>query len=773
MMSGNMEKIYILEMWPYPSGNIHMGHLRNYTIGDVYARYKRAQGYEVLHPMGWDAFGLPAENAAIEKGIHPRDWTLDNISNMKRQLQSINLSYDWDREIATCDPRYYKHEQEFFGKMIEKGIAYQKEAWVNWDPVDNTVLANEQVIEGKGWRSGAIIERKKLKQWFLRITDYAQELLDGIEQLRGCWPEKVLSIQKQWIGRSEGAEIKFKIINSDLELIVYSTRPETIFGCAFCAVSLDHALINEVINQEILCAIDDCKSSNADTEKIGVDIGMKVAHPITGAEIRVYAANFVLEGHGTGAIFGCPAEDERDCEFARKYDIAYEEIIHNEVMINSDFLNNMRIEEARSVIIQYLEDNDIGVRKVNFKMHDWCISRQRYWGCPIPVVHCDVCGVVFSGPIELPYDIELGKSGNPLDHHPTWKHVKCPKCNEDAQRDTDTFDTFFESSWYFLNFCDENDGLNQNSCEKWMSVDMYIGGIEHAAMHLLYARFFNMALIDIGCVNIPREPFKNLLTQGMVCHRAYQDENGKYLFPDDAEKRIKNGDNITVGRLQKMSKSKKNVIDPELIIQKYGADVARFFMMSNSPPDRDIEWSDDGVKNIKVFVNRMIRLCEYQDGSGEADMKSRTKIHSALKNITLNIESMILNKAVANIYEIVSALQECDKHSITFTEGRNILMRVIEPFMPGIAQDMYEKVSGNGLIQDVPWPKHDEDALMQDRMEIAIQINGKLRGAVSVSSDASEKECIDVAHSSVIEKLTGEIKRVVYVPCKLVNFVVH
>ncbi|HSZ11507.1 MAG TPA: leucine--tRNA ligase, partial [Rhizomicrobium sp.] len=636
-------KCYVLEMFPYPSGRIHMGHVRNYTMGDVIARFKRAQGFNVLHPMGWDAFGLPAENAARDKGINPRDWTYDNIAAMRDQLKLMGLSIDWSREFATCDPAYYRHQQALFIDFFKAGFVYRAEADVNWDPVDQTVLANEQVIEGRGWRSGALVERRKLSQWFFKITAFADELLQGLETL-DRWPEKVRLMQKNWIGRSEGLRFAFDLSNGE-KLEVFSTRPDTLFGASFVALSPDHPLTQELAqrDEKLAAFVAECKRTGTaeelieKAEKRGFDTGLVAAHPFDANwKLPVYVANFVLMGYGTGAIFGCPAHDQRDLDFARKYHLPVVPVvvpenadtksfaIGNEAYVgpgklaNSRFLDGLDVDAAKNEVATRLEPHG-AQRTVNYRLRDWLVSRQRPWGCPIPMVHCAKCGVVPVAPSDLPVllpeELKFDVRGNPLDHDPTWKHVKCPSCGGEAVRDTDTLDTFVDSSWYFARFCDPHAStpVDRNAVDYWLPVDQYIGGIEHAILHLLYSRFFTRAMKKLGLVGFD-EPFAGLFTQGMVCHETYQSPNGDWLQPDEIEKRdgktvIKGTDTpVTIGASEKMSKSKKNVVAPEAIIDAYGADTIRWFMLSDTPPERDIEWTDAGAEGCWRFMQRIHRL---------------------------------------------------------------------------------------------------------------------------------------------------------------------
>ena len=621
----NLKKYYVLEMFPYPSGDIHMGHVRNYTLGDLVARYKRAKGFNVLHPMGWDSFGLPAENAAISNNIHPKSWTEKNIQNMKTQLKKMGLSYDWSKELSTCNSEYYKHEQKIFIEFYKNGLAYQKETIVNWDPVEQTVLANEQVIDGKGWRSDAKIEKKKMKGWFLKITDFAEELLEDLDSLEK-WPEKVKLMQKNWIGKSYGAYIDFHIKELNKKITVFSTRPDTLFGASFIALSADHNLVGELkkiypeINREInKLDLKNANEQNMDKiEKIGIKIPLEASHPfIKDNLIPIFIANFVLIDYGTGAVFGCPAHDQRDFDFAKKYDLEIIEVVSKEkhqdinnilecaytedgYLMNSDFLNGLTVDEAKEISIKELEKLDLGSRTVNFRLKDWGVSRQRYWGCPIPIIYCDNCGIQTVPeedlPVKLPEKIDLQKSGNPLSDQSDWINVKCPKCSGSATRETDTFDTFFESSWYFARFTDTNykEAINKSNADYWLPVDQYIGGIEHAVLHLLYSRFFIKAMNKLDLINL-KEPFKSLQTQGMVCHQTYKNSNNEWIFPKDVIKinekhfTIDKKDNVFPGRIEKMSKSKKNVIDPNTIVDSFGSDTARFFILSDSPPQRDME----------------------------------------------------------------------------------------------------------------------------------------------------------------------------------------
>lgn len=791
----NKKKCYVLEMFPYPSGNIHMGHLRNYAIGDVISRYKRARGFNVFHPIGWDAFGLPAENAARDNKIDPAIWTQNNINNMKKQLKSIGLSYNWERELSTCDPQYYKHEQKFFLGFLKAGLAYRKEAWVNWDPIDQTVLANEQVVNGKGWRSGAIVEKRKLSQWFLKITDFADDLLECIKALKG-WPEKVKLMQKQWIGRSEGFIISFDIVGSDKKLEVFTTSPHTLFGASFCAVAPQHPILQNIINTE---DIQDCNNSTDKAEKIGVYTGINVKHPFLNEELPVYVANFVLMECGTGAIFGCPAHDQRDLDFARKYNLKVTAVIRpndaeaveikdkpyleDGIMFNSDFLDGLQVEEAKQKIIAKLESKCR--KETNYRLHDWGISRQRYWGCPIPIIYCKTCGIVpvpeEELPIILPTDVDF-TSGNPLKSHPTWKYTNCPQCGDKAERETDTFDTFFESSWYFAAFCSKDKGIDKDACNRFLPVDYYIGGIEHAILHLLYSRFFCRALSKCGYLNI-KEPFSTLITQGMVCHVTYKDEKGNWLFPQEEAALRQKGKKIEIGKLEKMSKSKKNIVDPSYIIDKYGADTARLFVLSDTPPEKDMIWSDAGIKGNFYYINRLWRMViklkpiniKY-DNSGVQDglLKYRRELHKLLNSLTSNLENCQLNSAVAKFREMTNLIDsiEPDSGRPVIDEGICILIRVIEPFVPHLAEKLWQEIGGEGMLCDQNWPLANSSLLTEEMVTIVVQVNGKSRARIDVESNLDVEELKKLAVNAVAQKIDTKSVRAIYVvPGRIVNIV--
>ncbi|MHB2266976.1 leucine--tRNA ligase [Aliihoeflea sp. PC F10.4] len=841
------EKYYVLEMFPYPSGRIHMGHVRNYAMGDVVARYKRAAGYNVLHPMGWDAFGLPAENAARDNKVNPRDWTYANIETMKGQLKTMGLSLDWAREFATCDPSYYKHQQKMFTDMLAAGLVERRAAKVNWDPVDMTVLANEQVIDGRGWRSGALVEQRDLTQWFFKITAMAQDLLDGLDTL-DRWPEKVKLMQSNWIGRSEGLQLRWKLDpatapQGESELEVYTTRPDTIFGASFMAIAADHPLARKAAetNPELAAFIEDISHRGTSAaeletaEKKGFDTGIRVVHPFDESwTLPVHVANFVLMDYGTGAIFGCPSGDQRDLDFANKYglpvvpvvmpadgnaatfQIVDEAYTDDGVMINSRFLDGMTPKDAFEEVASRLEKTDLGgrpqaARKVQFRLRDWLISRQRYWGCPIPVIHCDACGSVpvpaDQLPVELPNDVSFDRPGNPLDHHPTWKHVKCPSCGGDARRDTDTMDTFADSSWYFARFTDPWNETEPTSLDYvdgskgWLAVDQYIGGIEHAILHLLYSRFFTRAMKATGHVNVVEEPFAGLFTQGMVVHETYKGPKG-WVTPAevkieeaDGTRRatlLSTGEDIAIGSIEKMSKSKKNVVDPDDIIASYGADTARFFMLSDSPPDRDVIWTEAGVEGAHRFVQRVWRLISEaaealagvapkatQDGEAAAISKLA---HKTVKAVGEDIERLGFNKAVARLYELVNALaprlqgigpaDAAEKAALR--EAVEMLIAMIAPMMPHLAEECWAAISGDGMVAERPWPAFDAALTVDGEIVLPVQINGKKRGDLTIARDADQSavEAAALALDFVQKALEGKSPRkVIVVPQRIVNVV--
>ncbi|HEX4118103.1 MAG TPA: leucine--tRNA ligase [Rhizomicrobium sp.] len=817
---GDKPKCYVLEMFPYPSGRIHMGHARNYTMGDVLARFRRAQGYSVLHPMGWDAFGLPAENAARDQGVSPRDWTYENIAHMRAELKRLGLSLDWSREFATCDPEYYHQQQKLFLQFYQAGFVYRGEADVNWDPVDQTVLANEQVIDGRGWRSGAVVERRKLSQWFFKITAFAEELLTALDTL-DRWPEKVRVMQKNWIGRSEGLNFQFQLSDGE-KLDVFTTRPDTLFGASFVALSPDHPLTRELAKSDLKLQdfIAECrKTGTAEAEiekadKLGYDTGLTAAHPFDpNWKLPVMVANFVLMGYGTGAIFGCPAHDQRDLDFARKYHLAVTPVvvpddadaknfrIGNEAYVgpghlaNSRFLDGMTVDQAKAEVATRLEKAGMGKRTVNFRLRDWLVSRQRPWGCPIPMVHCPKCGVVALKesdlPVLLPEKIDFSKSGNPLDRDLKWKTTTCPSCGGTATRDTDTLDTFADSSWYFIRFCDSHADtpVNKDAADYWLPVDQYIGGIEHAILHLLYARFFTRAMNRLGLVSI-QEPFAGLFTQGMVCHETYRDKSG-WLSPDEVVKdgarafRKDNHAPVEIGSSEKMSKSKRNVIAPEAIIADYGADTIRWFMLSDTPPERDIEWTDAGAEGCWRFVQRIWRLVSEAEGlpapgtkaaPGDDISKSlHQAAHKAIAAVTEDLGALRFNRAVAQLYMLSNAIADAPKaDAATRREALETMVLLAAPMMPHLAEECWRALGHDRLVAETPWPKHDSALLKTDTVTIAIQVNGKRRGEVTVARDADNKtvEAAALAEDGVKRALAGAApKKVIVVPGRIVNIV--
>ena len=814
-------KFYALEMFPYPSGRIHMGHVRNYAMGDVVARYKKARGFEVLHPMGWDSFGMPAENAAKDSGGHPKDWTYGNIDQMKAPLQRLGFALDWSREFATSDEAYYKQQQAIFLKFWDKGLVYRKTAKVNWDPVDNTVLANEQVIDGKGWRSGATVEQRDMDQWFFKITQYADELLTGLDGL-DRWPEKVRTMQANWIGKSEGLQMRFE---GDAEIEVFTTRPDTLFGASFIALSPDHPLTKELAkDNEALeayraeCAkIGTTEEAIATAPKLGFDTGLKVKHPfIEGKTLPVWIANFVLMGYGTGAVFACPAHDQRDLDFARKYDLDVTPVVLPEgedagsfeietdaftgegTLFNSDFLNGANKADGISKAIAKISEMGLGEGVTQYRLRDWGVSRQRYWGCPIPVIHCGDCGVVpvpeADLPVALPYDnIDLTIPGNPLDRHPCFKDCDCPKCGKPARRETDTLDTFADSSWYFARFAGGNTDdapFDKKAASSWLPVDQYVGGVEHAVLHLLYARFFTKGLRDCGLLDLPSgEPFAGLFTQGMVTHAVFTDPDGKYVMPADVTEKdgalvhIDTGAAISQGDVIKMSKSKKNVVDPADIIEGYGADVARWFVLSDSPPERDVEWTEAGVIGAWRFANKvwalvsstgkMDPLSVASDAKGDA-LELRRFAHKAIEKITAGIESFRFNTSVAQIYELTNAIKKYKGEDAAKAEALGILIRAIAPFMPHLSEECWSHLGGEQLCYHAPWPPADESLLVEDSVTLPLQVNGKRRGEITVPADISkdEAEKLALADPAVIRTLEGlTVRKVIVVPGRIINIV--
>ncbi|RSU55658.1 leucine--tRNA ligase [Sphingobium yanoikuyae] len=802
---------YVLEMFPYPSGRIHIGHVRNYSMGDVLARFRRMTGHEVLHPMGWDAFGMPAENAAMEKKVHPGEWTRSNIANMRAQLKKLGFAIDWSRELATCEPDYYGHEQALFLDMLESGLVYRKESQVNWDPVDMTVLANEQVIDGRGWRSGALVEKRKLNQWFLKITQFADDLLGGLQTL-DQWPDKVRLMQENWIGKSVGLQFSFKpVAPFDSEIEVYSTRPDTIFGASFVAIAADHPVAQAVAanNPDAVAFIEKCKEGGTTAaeletaEKLGFDTGLTVAHPFDPEwHLPVFIANFVLMDYGTGAVMGVPAHDQRDLDFARKYMLPVERVvaldgeadkpIHDEAytgpghLVNSRFLDGMAVEAAKAAVIARAEGEGWGAGKTVFRLRDWGVSRQRYWGTPIPVIHCDDCGVVGVPkdqlPVKLPEDVTFDIPGNPLDRHPTWKHVDCPSCGKPARRETDTLDTFADSSWYFIRFASqpEDKPFDRATVEQWLPVGQYIGGVEHAILHLLYARFWTRALQHMGQLGFA-EPFTGLFTQGMVTHETYKAGDGSWLSPQEIKKsgddyiHIESGAPVTVGRVEKMSKSKKNVVDPDDIIEQYGADAVRWFMLSDSPPERDLPWTEAGIEGSWRFVNRVWRLFGEADAAAEGQDKALDrKLHQTIDGVAKDIEALSFNKAVAKIYELVNAIEKA-KPSASRTAAIRALALLVAPMTPHLAEEGWAEMAQPGLIAEAAWPAVDPALLVEDEVTIACQVMGKLRDTITVpkGTPKDELEKLALAAPNVVRTLDGAIpKKVIVVPDRLVNLVI-
>ena len=836
------EPYYVLEMFPYPSGRIHMGHVRNYTMGDVLARYMRARGRNVLHPMGWDAFGLPAENAAMQNKVHPKSWTYANIEAMRKQLKSIGLGIDWTREFATCDVEYYSQQQKLFLDMLREGLVTRRKSKVNWDPVDMTVLANEQVVDGRGWRSGAIVEQRELNQWAFKVSEFAEELLEALDTL-DQWPEKVRTMQRNWIGKSEGLRLLFELsagYKDFTSIEVFTTRPDTIFGASFIAISADHPLAKALSDQPAVAAfIAETHRQGTATEaidkaeKLGIFTGLHVNHPVKpGATLPVYVANFVLMDYGTGAIFGCPAHDQRDLDFARRYGLPVIPVVLPEGAdpeefeveaeayngpgraYHSEFLDGLEVDAAKKKIAEYFGQRSVdnrpqGVVETNYRLRDWGVSRQRYWGCPIPVIHCENCGTVpvpdKDLPVVLPEDVTFDRPGNPLDHHPTWKHVACPKCAGPATRETDTMDTFVDSSWYFARFTAPHadtptiPGVANN----WLPVDQYIGGVEHAILHLLYSRFFTRAMKKSGHLNID-EPFKGLFTQGMVVHETYKDQAGEWLSPADIV--ISGGDNRTavhaktgaaveIGSIEKMSKSKKNVVDPDEIVRTYGADTARWFMLSDSPPERDVQWTEAGIEGASRFLQRIWKLVGdaaelLAQPAGVPDMSDaetaaiRRLAHRTVANVGTDLEGLRFNRAVAQIYELANGLAKFTATTAAAStpgrvgaldEGVSRLIQLVAPMMPHLAETCWAALGKSGLVVDAPWPAVDPALLMDSSVVIPVQVNGKRRGEITVpkgsANDLVEKEALSL--EAVARMLDGKSpKKVVIVPDRIVNVVV-
>jgi leucyl-tRNA synthetase len=819
-------KYYVLEMFPYPSGRIHMGHVRNYTMGDVVARQKAAAGYSVLHPMGWDAFGMPAENAAMERGGHPKTWTYGNIADMKAQMKPLGLSIDWSREFATCDPEYYGQQQAMFIDMMEAGLIYRKNAVVNWDPVDMTVLANEQVIDGKGWRSGAAVERRELTQWFFKISDYSEELLNALDGLTD-WPEKVRLMQANWIGKSRGLQFAFDTVGAPAgfdKLEVYTTRPDTLMGASFAAISADHPLAKALEGDPAVAAfVAQCRKGGTSAEeietaeKIGYDTGIRVKHPLDPSwELPVWIANFILMDYGTGAIFGCPAHDQRDFDFATKYGLPIDAVFVAEgaadaqlaeafVPMKSERVTYVRGfagetvqtgEAAIAAAIAHAETHGYGKGVTKFRLRDWGISRQRYWGCPIPVIHCATCGVVPEAkanlPVTLPDDVTFDIPGNPLDRHPTWRTCTCPKCGAAARRETDTMDTFVDSSWYYARFTSPHAATptDAEDAAYWMNVDQYIGGIEHAILHLLYSRFFARAMHKTG--HLPQkavEPFNALFTQGMVTHEIYltRDANGRpvYHLPEDIIRSdsgatLKDGTAVEVIPSAKMSKSKKNVVDPMNIIAQFGADTARWFVMSDSPPERDVEWTASGAEAAYKHLNRVWRIADdIAQGNAPAHPEEDTALARAtaraVDEVTKGIEGFAFNKAIAKLYEFTNTLQRSQAGSAARREAMLTLSQLMQPMTPHLAEEVWSMLGGVGLVTQSAWPKADPALLVDDSVTLPIQINGKRRAEITVPKDmpASEVEKIALADDAVIKFLAGQpVKKIIVVPGRIINVVV-
>ena len=816
--AGDTPKYYVLEMFPYPSGKIHMGHVRNYALGDVVARYKRARGFAVMHPMGWDAFGLPAENAARDRGIHPDVWTRANIETMRGEMQRMGLSIDWSREFASCDPGYYGHQQKLFLDLLTAGLAFRRESFVNWDPVDGTVLANEQVIDGRGWRSGAVVEKRRLAQWFFRITEEAPALLAALtDGTLDRWPERVRTMQARWIGRSEGARVRFALPGDD-KIEVFTTRPDTLFGMSFIAVAPDHPISAALAhcNPAAAAFIAECRALGTSeaaietAEKRGFDTGLRVAHPfMPDRTFPVWIANFVLMDYGTGAIFGCPAHDQRDMDFARKYGLEVTPVVAppGEIaadtaytgpgkLINSGFLDGLESEAGKRRAIERLEADGAGEGVVNWRLRDWGISRQRYWGAPIPIIHCATCGPVpvpvSDLPVVLPLDVAFDRPGNPLDHHPTWKHVACPRCGAPATRETDTMDTFVDSSWYFARFCSPHApaALDRRAVDHWLPVDQYVGGIEHAILHLLYARFFTRALHRTGAVGVA-EPFAGLFTQGMVTHETYRAADGAWLYPAEIEllgdgtaQRRADGAAVTIGRGEKMSKSKMNTVDPGAIISRYGADTARWFVLSDNPPDRDIEWTESGVAGASRFMSRVWRLAKaLQNEAGPVGEDTATGLdratHRAIAAVTESLEGFAINVAIAKLYELAAALGEAERAGGQVAARRRALLtlaRLIAPMAPHLAEEIGHLLDPAApLVAEQPWPVADPALLTVDTVTVAVQVGGKLRGTIALSpgTGAEDAYAAATAEPNVARLLEGKriVKRI-YVPDRIVNFVI-
>ena len=827
----NSEKLnyYVLEMFPYPSGRIHMGHVRVYTLGDVLARYKRATGHNVFHPMGWDSFGMPAENAAFENNIHPREWTEKNISNMKEQLKSMGISYDWSKEVSTCDNNYIEHQQKLFIKLFEAKLVYKKEAWANWDPKEKTVLANEQVIDGKGWRSGVDVEKKLLNQWFLSITKFADQLLNDLDKLTD-WPENVITMQKNWIGRSEGVEITFNILKNPLlqnandKIEIFSTRPDTIFGATFLAIAPDHPLSKQLASrsEKIKNFISDWQKTFTNEEilekqpKKGVFTKLYAEHPFKNEKLPIYVANFVLSTYGTGAIFGVPAHDQRDLEFAKIYDLKVIDVIKSDnprnpeeaytgdgILFNSEFLNGKTVKLAKEHVINYLQELNIGRRRIKYRLRDWCASRQRYWGCPIPIIYREDGKVLTVEkedlPITLPEDIDFSLGGNPLENHPTWKYTTCKKTGMKAIRETDTLDTFFDSSWYFLKFIQPNTAvLNQKEIQGWCPVHQYVGGIEHAVLHLLYSRFFVKALRSINELGFD-EPFKGLFCQGMVCHKTFKDKNNNWVYPEDVKLKKStyvlksSGEPVRELRSEKMSKSKKNIVDPVNIIKEYGADTARIFMLSDSPPDRKLEWSSSGIEGSKKYIFKVwsffknsnlkfVKDCNEEIFKNQKAIKLRNLTNLYIDRITKSLESFQYNVAVALLREFSNFFMKIEVNteenetlaSLKYAVTKWTIM--VAPMMPHLAEELWKEIGNEkSMVCEQKWPKANDKYLVEEEIKLVVQVNGKKKFLKSLpkglNKDETEKHILEMQEIKLFLR-ERKVKKIIVIPEKILNIVI-
>ena len=808
----NKKKYYVLEMFPYPSGKLHMGHVRNYTLGDVIARFKHSNGFNVLHPMGCDSFGLPAENAAKENNVHPKEWTKKNIKTMKAQLKRMGFSYDWDRELATSNEDYYHQEQKIFLEFYKKGLVYKKSTYVNWDPVENCVLANEQVIDGKGWRSGVDVEKKLMSQWFLKITKYAKDLEKSLMDLK-FWPEKVKVMQKNWIGESKGLKINFSLTDKK-KLEVFTTRADTLFGASFLAIASEHSIAKEYAkkNKEIKVFIKKCQENLnlqeeefEKLEKIGFKLPINAINPITKEKIPVYIANFIIMEYGTGAVFGCPAHDQRDFEFAKKYNLNIKQVIESNddseldkaytgdgKLINSDFLNGLNIGDAKKKISDFLINKKQAKIETIYRLKDWSISRQRYWGCPIPIMYSNdgstLAATIDDLPILLPEDVDFSKSQNPLQDHPEWKNTKYLKTGEDVTRETETFDTFFESSWYFARFCSpySKNIIEKEEANYWLPVDQYIGGIEHAILHLLYSRFFTRALYDCGLLKV-KEPFENLLTQGMVCHKTFKDEKGNWFSPNEYSEK-KNKEKILIGKSEKMSKSKKNVVDPDSILKNFGADTARLFMLSDSPPEKDLEWTDTGIKGAFKYLNKLWELVEnnlniLKDKNNQkkldSDNEFMSSINKTIHYVTEDYENFRFNRAIARIREFTNKLFENEemlkKNGNLFKFLIENTLKILSPMVPHISEEIWMKLGNKDFLIKSKWPIPKKEFLKIENITLAIQVNGKLKDTIDIPFDTSSTEIEKkVLASPKIIKTIGDNKpkKIIVVKNKIANIVI-